>query len=168
MRSSNLPRTLALTAPLLGLLLLNAIRGASAYPGDVFQVGAAAAPRTEAPPGASGDEAELVGPSGGSQYAMALGVPPGRQGMQPALALAYASQNPVRGGVAAGWQMALPRIEVDTSQGRVRPGCTPSATNLCVAFKSTLSGTRLVAVDEGLAGAQTFRAENDPSFTRYE
>ena len=55
--------------------------------------------------------------TGAATYTFAVPVPPGRNGMAPQLALSYSSQNPLRGGVAAGWRFDVPSIEVDASLG---------------------------------------------------
>ncbi len=131
---------------------------AHAYPGDVFQNGAAAVAPSSNATSDVGDSAYGVSDQGGAQYTIPLVVPPGRQGMAPSLALSYSSRAPVRGGLAAGWTMALPRIEVDTSRGRLGG----------VEYK-TSSGARLIPVTEPAPpDAETFRADRDDSFARYE
>ena len=79
--------------------------------------------------------------------------------MQPRLALSYSSRNAIRGGLAAGWTLSIPRIEVDTSQGRLEG----------TFYRSTLSGTRLLRVTGAVANdTEAFRAEFDNTYARYE
>ncbi len=133
-----------------------------AYPGDVFTTasqvkGLTISPGTEIPVGTY----SVASRTGAALYSFPIMVPPGRQGMQPALSLNYSSQNPIRGGLAAGWSMNVASIRVDTSMGRL--GGTH--------YSSTLAGgQRLVEVDEPGAAEeiQSYRAENDSSYTRYE
>lgn len=142
----------ALVASLIGQLVF-------AYPGDVMQNAGPSAAPARPDRSVSGDGAS-VSESGAAAYRIPIAVPPGRQGMQPDLALSYSSAGAVRGGVAAGWSLAIPTIEVDTSQGRL------GATH----YLSGLSGTRLVPVLEPGAASvvETFRAEDDGTYTRYE
>ncbi len=53
---------------------------------------------------------------GSATYTFSFDLPPGRNGMAPALALRYSSASPLRG-LAAGWSFDLPSIRVDRSQG---------------------------------------------------
>ncbi len=55
---------------------------------------------------------------GTASYQVAIDVPAGRGGMQPALALAYSSAVALRGGLAVGWSLDLPRIERRMQQQR--------------------------------------------------
>ena len=55
--------------------------------------------------------------TGAATYSYPIVVPPGRGGMEPNLGLSYSSRAPLRGGIAAGWSLSLPSIEVDTSGG---------------------------------------------------
>ncbi|HUH01462.1 MAG TPA: RHS repeat-associated core domain-containing protein [Kofleriaceae bacterium] len=130
-----------------------------AYPGDVMQNAGPSSAPARPDRSVSGDGAS-VSASGAAAYGIPITVPPGRQGMQPDLALGYSSAGAVRGGVAAGWSLGIPTIEVDTSQGRL--GGTH--------YVSGLSGTRLVPVVEpgATSGVETFRAEDDATYTRYE
>ena len=143
---------------LLAILLVPQL--AQTYPAAVYS-GPASAMSAPAPAGGSKDPADdSVAADGSALHRIALALPPGRQGMTPDLALTYSSRNPVRGGLAAGWSFELPHIEVDTSEGRLAG----------LFFKSSLSGTRLVKIAEpnGPTDAETYRAELDDSYTRYE
>src|SRR5687768_13325957 len=79
-------------------------------PGDVLQT---AAPVLGADPPkaraiADGD-ASVSTQTGALQYSFPIaGIPPGRQGMAPALSLNYSSQAPNYGGIAAGWTLPIP------------------------------------------------------------
>jgi RHS repeat-associated protein len=99
--------------------------------------------------------------SGAATYRYPIPVPPGRLGVAPSLALTYSSQAPLRGGVAAGWSLDLPRIERDTAAG------TLDAERFTAAFGG--SSGRLVAVpDASLFGGLPHRAQQDGAFTRFE
>jgi hypothetical protein len=86
--------------------------------------------------------------------------------MQPRLALAYSSQAPLQGGIAAGWSLDLPVIDLDPSGGPGNP-------------RYTVNGQRLVSIPEdgaltyvSASGGVTavtapFRAELDAGFARY-
>src|SRR5687767_1743236 len=78
----------------------------AAYPADVFVGGApvrgpSVTGKTEVPSGSYA----VASATGAAQYSIPIVVPPGRNGLQPALALGYSSQTPLRGGVAAGWAL---------------------------------------------------------------
>ena len=100
--------------------------------------------------------------TGAATYSVPVPTPPGRNGMAPSLSLVYSSQNPLRGGIAAGFQLeGIPSIYVDASRGRLAS----------VTYASSMAGgQRLVEVDEPNAapGVRTFRAEHDTSYARYE
>lgn len=103
-----------------------------------------------------------VSDTGAGTYAYELDVPPGRQGMQPTVALRYSSQGAIRGGLAVGWTLDFPAIRLDTTEGRLAGE---------VHYTSTMSGgQRLVPTAEpvSVAGAVAYRAEQDSSYTRYE
>lgn len=138
--------------------LLTVVAGrAGAYPGDVFE-NAQPAQAPAAPASAPGEDPYGVSDQGAATYSIPIAVPPGRHGMAPSLALTYSSRSPVRGGLAAGWSLAMPRIEVDTTLGR-----------LAGTEYRTGAGARLIRVDEPAASdAETFRADRDDTFTRYE
>jgi RHS repeat-associated protein len=162
----HLARNLALAGPTIALLALCATRTSSAYPADVFTAGSplkgpAVHPRVEVPMGSW-----AVSPqTGAATYSFGIPVPPGRNGMAPQLALSYSSQNPLRGGIAAGWQFDVPSIEVDTSQGILEGR----------SYRSSIAGgQRLVPVVEPIPGGRDpevayFRVESgDSDFVRYE
>ncbi|MGD9851389.1 MAG: SpvB/TcaC N-terminal domain-containing protein [Nitrospirales bacterium] len=146
------------------VLVLTAFLGADlragyASPGDVFLTAAPAQAPSVEDRLSSEEETHSVGESGTAHYTIPITVPPGRQGMQPSLSLSYSSRNPVRGGLATGWTLNIPKIEVDTSQGRLTG----------IFYRSSLSGTRLVPVPEqASSGAEAFRAEFDGTYARYE
>lgn len=129
-------------------------------PGDVFLTAAPAKSPSLDEKATSEEATHSVGESGTAHYTIPITVPPGRQGMQPKLALSYSSRNPVRGGIAAGWSFDIPRIEVDTSEGRLEGPY----------YRSTVSGSRLVRAKEpGFPDSvETYRAEQDNSYARYE
>jgi len=155
-------RSLALAGPTLGILSWTAVQSLQAYPGPVAGTAPVRGPTvqeaTEVPTGSY----SVSSRTGAAQYTFPIAVPPGRGGMQPSLSLAYSSQNPIRGGIAAGWTMPIAMIRVDTSRGRIGG----------VHYASSLAGgERLIPVDEPNtdAGVQTYRvAEGDSSYTRYE
>jgi RHS repeat-associated protein len=133
-------------------------------PGEIFEIGAPLL-TSPAPKGADihvGDAS--VSPTGAFQYSYPILVSPGRNGMQPSLALTYSSQGPIYGGVAAGWSLSgLPIITLDTSAGRMG-----SATKK---YSSSMAGGRpLIRITEPHATdvETTYRAQNDSSWTRYE
>ncbi len=162
MKPSAIVRSAALFGPSTALLFLIATTGTtSAYPGDVFTIGApvkgpAIHKAVEVPTGTYSVSQQ----TGSAQYSFSIPVPPGRNGMQPSLGLHYSSQNPLRGGVAAGWALTgVPSIEVDTSEGWLDG----------VRFKSNLAGgQRLVQVVEWpQSGVVEYRAESDAEYVRY-
>ncbi|MEM7133158.1 MAG: RHS repeat-associated core domain-containing protein [Chloroflexota bacterium] len=98
---------------------------------------------------------------GTATYTFPIEVPPGRNGMQPSLALRYSSNSPLRGGIAAGWTFDLPMIERDHSLG-VDGG---------LHYKASLPSAsgRLVKVDDKLPfddAVAAYRVNFDTSFTR--
>ncbi len=118
------------------------------------------------PPSASvGSAGTSVGESGDFAYRYPIEVPRGRLGAEPAISLAYSSSAPVHGSdVGQGWQISgVPSITADTSSsplGRKR------------SYRSGLAGNAaLIQVKEASTAGdvlETFRAEHDPSFARYE
>lgn len=96
--------------------------------------------------------------SGTASYDFPIEVPPGRLGMQPRLALHYASSGALRGGLAVGWTLDVPVIERDPDF----PGETR--------YRSTLPGAagRLVPNSQDVGAGLLYRAEIDDAFTRYE
>jgi len=87
---------------------------ALASPADPFAV-ALPGKDTAAPEGVTGAsiDAQVNEQQGAASYAYPIVVPPGRNGMAPHLALSYSSSGALRGGVAVGWSLALPTIELD-------------------------------------------------------
>lgn len=156
-------RVAALGGPTAVLLMLIAARSTFAYPGDVFASaapvrGPSVAANTDIPSGTY----SVSTATGAAQYSVAVPVPPGRNGVAPKLALVYSSSNPIRGGVAMGWELhGIPSIYVDTSQGRLSGTYYAS---------SLAGGQRLVDVPEPGAppGVRTMRAEHDDTWARYE
>jgi hypothetical protein len=111
--------------------------------------------------------------TGALTYSYPIAVPPGRLGMQPSLALAYSSQAPIYGGIAAGWSLSIPEIRRDTSFSWLRQRWSRGPASERERYVSSLAGERpLVAVSEptGKAAdvATTYRAQNDTAFDRYE
>jgi RHS repeat-associated protein len=96
--------------------------------------------------------------SGSASYRYPIAVPPGRNGMAPDLALSYSSGSPLRGGLAAGWTMALPSIERDTGSSGA------------VVYRLSLGGdSQLLVPTPGDPGPGTrYRPELDDGFTRVE
>lgn len=161
------------------LLAAVTARYAGAAPGDLT---ALPAPVLGADPPrarelAAGD-ASVATETGAFTYAYPIAAPPGRLGMQPRLALAYSSQAPIYGGVAAGWSLDVPEIRRDLSHSLLAqdyfdaPFFDPQSWRR-ERFVSSLAGDRpLVEVSEptGVPGdaRATFRAQNDSGFGRYQ
>lgn len=116
-RASTL-RSLVAVCAVASVLRFGPARGA---PGDIFTI---AAPVIGADPPKSAElqpgDASVATASGALNYSYPIRVPPGRNGAAPHLALAYSSQAPVYGGVAAGWSLPIGAIREDTSHGRLR------------------------------------------------
>src|SRR5258706_445518 len=85
--------------------------------------------------------ATISSPTGALTYQYPVNVAPGRNGMQPHIALAYNSQGAIYGGIAAYWSLSgIPIVEEDVSGGRL---------DGTKHFQSSLSGNRpLIEVDE--------------------
>ena len=138
-------------------------------PADVFSI---PAPTIGAdPPKASSlaaGDASVSSQTGAFDYGYPIAVPPGRNGMQPKLALSYSSQGAIYGGIASGWSMPVPTISLDTSAGRLWQQSSYYPTARWVS--SMAGGQPLIQVTEpaGSDVSLTFRAKNDASFTRYE
>src|SRR5690606_34070487 len=91
----------------------------------------------------------------------------GRLGLEPSLSLDYSSQGAIYGGLAAGWTLAIPEIRADNSFGLAGRSLLGEP----LQFTSSLAGgNRLIAVTEDADTdvVQTFRAQDDPTYTRYE
>ncbi len=140
-------------------------------PGDVMT--SSPAPTIGADPPKARDlkdgDASVSTQTGALQYSYPIQVPPGRRGVQPSLALAYSSQGAAYGGVAAGWNLSVPEIRLDTTVSLLKQlyfGAWDDQR-----FVSSMAGGRpLVAVTEprGAGAYGAFRAQNDGSYVRYE
>lgn len=157
-------RRARLLATTMVAVMVGTVGPARSNPGDIFQLGAPVI--GSGPP--KGEDIKVgdtsVSATGAFQYSYPIAVPPGRNGMQPSLALTYSSQAPIYGGIAAGWTLSGPHvISRDTSKGIIFG--TRS-------YTSTLAGGRpLVQVTEPWESEGVrlvFRAQNDSTFTRYE
>lgn len=99
------------------LLAVTFVSPSWAAPGDITMV---PTPALGADPPRAHDitdgDATVSTMTGAFSYSYPIVVPPGRMGMQPELALTYTSQAPLYGGVAMGWSLQIPTIELDTSQ----------------------------------------------------
>ena len=143
-----------------------------AAPGNVFLTAAPAQAPSSDDQRVSEEASHEIDESGAAHYTIPITVPPGRQGLQPKLSLSYSSRNPIRGGIAVGWSLSIPRIELDTSQGLLAGmPATPTEPRKKpeTFYRSSLSGTRLVRVPEATTdGAEAYRAELDTTYARYE
>jgi hypothetical protein len=156
-------------------------RRAYAAPADITSTAAPALGK-DPPAGAAikGNEASISGQTGALQYSYPITVPPGRNGVAPALALSYSSQAPIYGGIAAGWSLDVPMIKTDVSKGILRTqGGMADQEDLAAGrdirdndlFVSTMAGGRpLVPTTDAkdIDAYKVYRAKNDPSFARYE
>ena len=118
-------------------------------------------------PGSAG----LSSADGAFSHSYPIVVPPGRLGHEPQLALAYNSRGAVYGGLAAGWELPIPVIQVDTTASTFqRTEWIDGIAGSYQVYTSDLAGgARLVHVEEDAPAdvKATYRAENDPSFARY-
>lgn len=108
--------------------------------------------------------------TGAFEYSYVIEVPPGRLGMQPSLALNYSSQNPIYGGLAAGWQFTIPEIKVDHSRSTKLSDHGEDNRRW---ISSLAGGHRLVPVEElsekpSYGELGSYRAIYDDSYARYE
>ncbi len=148
----------------MALAIVGHVRFVTAEPGDIFQSSAPVIGSD--PPKAAAvqhGDASVSAQTGALRYSYPIAVPPGRHGLAPQLSLAYSSQAPIYGGLAAGWSLPIPLITLDTSLGRLASGAKR--------YKSSLAGDRpLVVVSEPAPGdvAATYRAQNDSTFQRYQ
>jgi hypothetical protein len=133
-----------------------------AAPADPFS---GASPSFDAAPEEAVDYNEgdwgVADEQGAATYTFPIAVPPGRNDMAPQLALRYSSQAPLRGGIAAGWTLNLPTIEVDRSLGVEDETVYKASLN-------TASG-RLIEVEDDLPyedATAAYRVNFDNSFTR--
>lgn len=149
---------LKLAAMVAGLSMAAQVHGA---PSDVFQNAApAVGGKVETTKGSHQSGATVDPASGTAQYSYSFTLPPGRLGVEPGLALTYNSRAPLRGGVAAGWTLPIPSIEIDTRTGTAKG----------LHYVSSLSGAaRLTAVPEAVRpGYIAYRADFDNSYVRYQ
>lgn len=153
------------------------VKSAWAAPADIFS---SPAPVIGSDPPKSRDikagDATVSTQTGALSWSYSVAVPPGRNGMAPALALSYSSHAGLYGGIAAGfgWNLGIPEILEDTSEGRLKTHSPlieltepdPRADDRFLG----LGGRRLVPVDEPKAADvyRTYRAQGDSSFQRYE
>ena len=108
----------------------------------------------------AGDGA-VSGKTGAYQHSIPIVVPPGRLDAQPSLSLSYSSQQPLYGGIAAGWSMSIPTISRDWSRGQFA----------APVWTSSLAGRELVQVDtfeQAPGGWVSYRAQSDTSWARYQ
>jgi RHS repeat-associated protein len=128
---------------------------ARAYTTDITKT---VAPSQKTTSGDAAHPTENTDSSGAAIYSIPLPSSPNRGGMVPQLALTYSSKNPIRGGIAMGWSLALPSISVDTSDGRLG--------NLN--YTSSIGGRLIRSTDLVEEGWEAYRAQEDSSYTRYE
>ena len=138
-------------------------------PADIFSIGAPAigTPAQKAADISVGD-ASVSTQTGAYKYSYPIEVPPGRNGMQPHLALTYSSQAPIYGGIASGWALSVPIISEDTASGRL---WLQDSSQPAKRYKSSMAGDRpLIPVNDIKPEdiLQAYRAQNDATFTRYE
>lgn len=165
-------------ATLMAVVTVLRVAPAAGEPADIFD---APAPAIGTPAEKAADirdgETNVASQTGAFNYSYSIKVPPGRNGMQPHLALTYSSQAPVYGGIATGWNwtLSIPEIREDVSQGRMRTHnplleAQQADPKLDDRFTSSLAGGRqLVLVAEpGDPLAYQYRAQGDTTFARYE
>jgi hypothetical protein len=167
----------ALMVTIMAIITVFDVQPAIGAPADIFS---SPAPIIGSdPPKASelkAGDSSVATQTGALTYSYPIHVPSGRNGMAPQLALSYSSQAPTYGGIAAGWSLSIPEIREDTSQSRlvsrspqVEQGqADPRRDDR---FVSSIAGGRpLIAVTEPTSTGvyQTYRAQNDASFARYE
>ncbi len=148
-----------------------------ASPGEINTVPALAIGQASpAAPDIKAGDASVSTQTGGFRYTYPIAVPPGRLNMQPALQLAYSSQGPIYGGIAAGWSLDIPEIRRDIFPSILKQDYghvfDPQRWRR-QRFVSTLAGGRpLIEVDEPTSvpadALATYRAQNDETFDRYE
>ncbi len=106
--------------------------------------------------------------TGAFQYSYPIVVPPGRNGMVPHLALSYSSQGAIYGGIAAGWTMSVPSIEMDPKQDVLQHHADGVPWKY---ISSMAGGNQLIPVNEPQVAADVqaaYRAQYDTSYARYE
>ena len=155
----------------MALVTVVSIRPAHADPADIFPLGAPTIGADQPKASALMDgDASVATQTGALQYSYPIQVPPGRNGVQPHLALTYSSQGPIYGGIAAGWSLSIPMITEDTVQGQLANEVlgVPTVTKR---YSSSMAGGRpLITVTEpsGDDVIASYRAQNDTSFVRYQ
>jgi RHS repeat-associated protein len=144
------------------LVLAAAIAGAPPAAADATDPFASALPARDTNPpegiaSAAGDSS-VDDQQGSASYRHPIAVPPGRNGMAPHLAFDYSSGSPLRGGLAAGWSMALPSIEREPGHGTA------------VVYRLSLAGSSqlLVPTPNDPGPGTRYRPELDDGFTRVE
>ena len=107
---------------------------------------------------------------GAVTYTYGITMPPGRNGLEPELALRYSSRSPLRGGVAAGWMLDVPSITVDRSLGYESEGALSCLARFCLGAArrgSRVGAGRLEGVPR--RGRRIVHAlSQDPVEARYE
>lgn len=169
-------------AALLAVTTLLRLGPSTAAPADIYSMpGPGVSAQTPKPKDIEAGDASVSTQTGAMTYRYPIKVPPGRH-VAPSLALSYSSQAPIYGGVAAGWSLEGPHeIRYDTSRSILRYKyagreqtqelASPGSASLDDRFVSSLAGGRpLVPVTEpaGPGVIQTFRAQNDSGFFRYQ
>ena len=148
-------RSLMAMSALVPFLATNVAHG---YTTEVFDAVNPVAQTTAAHESKQGDGPEHVDASGAAVYSIPIPTAPNRGGLVPELALTYSSRNPIRGGIAMGWNLSIPRIELDTSDGRFGE----------LQFTSSLGGPLILSSDPVEDGWTAYRGREDDSYTRYE
>lgn len=163
------PTTARAVAASLAALMFWATGPAHSDPADIFDIGA---PAVGSVPPKTADievgDTKVATQTGSFDYSYPIDVPPGRNGMQPHLALTYSSQAPIYGGIANGWSLQIPSISMDMSAGRL---WTTDPMHGARYVSSLAGGRPLVQVAEPLTAPEVigaYRAKNDSTFARYE
>lgn len=159
------------SSKLLALFVVTSfLRGVLAAPGDPTLVAVPTLGGEPPRPIAIADgDATVATQTGALEYAFPIDVPPSDRGPQASLALQYSSHGSTYGTVAAQWSLAVPEIRQDTTERLLTD--YPANPDRPRHFISTLAGGhRLVPVLEPREAdvEQTYRAQYDDSFARYE
>ncbi|MBP9087509.1 MAG: hypothetical protein KBG15_15405, partial [Kofleriaceae bacterium] len=179
-RSRAMPRAVRLLA--FAMAASAAMQGSYIAPAHAVASGIteSAAPLLGSTPAASAAMADgdssVSGQTGAFNYSYPIVTPPGRQGMAPKLGLSYSSQGAIYGTFAAGWNLTIPDIHEDTSQGRLATHhgvveSTQADPKADDRFTSSMAGGRpFVKVTEPADASVygTYRARSDSSYTRYQ
>jgi RHS repeat-associated protein len=153
------------------LLALGFLRPSFGSPGDVFQtempILGGEPPRTR---DLKDGDASVSTQTGALQYSYPLSLPPGRR-VAPSLSLTYSSSAANYGSiVGSGWSLSVPEIRRDPAQSWL----ASQSPDYVPRFVSSMAGgQRLVPTgqERGISAcdvADTFRAQYDSSYTRYE